>query len=335
MPLIRSIHLVPLALLASCSCNKDKCDTDEVCPDTGLAFASVIADDIPGGVLLSAWSPGQDVYIVGSQFGEGKGVILKYTADGDLCVENDDPGEALWWIHGQSADDWYAVGENGAILHNQGGTITREDVATSAKLFGVFDDGTDVWAVGGDIDALTGEVWRKTADTWTKVYDAPDILFKVWNNWVVGASGQVMYWNGTAFEDRSPSDERFLTVHGSAADDVWVVGGLQTPVIWHYQAGTWTEHSLEPICGSQGLMGVWTGPGEDVWVSGMAGTTAVFDGTNWTCADFPISSSHFHAVWKQNSDVLFVGGNFLGPAPYVGTVATLGNGDVQSVGACK
>ena len=331
MSMIRSL---PLLFLASCSCNPG-CDSDEEeCGDSGLAFASVIGDDIAGGVLLAAWSaPGDDVYMVGAEFGEGRGVILKY-ADGELCVENDEPGEALWWIHGKSADDWYAVGENGAILHSVDGTITREDVDTTAKLFGVYDDGVDVWAVGGDINMPSGEIWRKSSDTWEKVLDTPDILFKVWNNWVVGAGGQVLYWTGTEFEDRAPSDERFLTVRGESADDVWVVGGLQSPVIWHYEAGTWTEHSIDPICGSQAMMGVWTDVGEEVWVSGMAGTTAVYDGENWTCDDFPISSRDFHAVWKEGDEVLFVGGNFLGPAPYVGTVATLGNGDLQTVGPC-
>jgi hypothetical protein len=123
-------------------------------------------------------------------------------------------------------------------------------------------------------------------------------------------------------------------VRGASDDDVWVVGGLQAPVIWHYEAGQWTEHSIEPICGSQPLMGVWTAEGEDVWVSGMAGTTAVFDGSDWTCADFPISSRDFHAVWKEGDDVVFVGGNFMGSSPYVGTVASLGSGKLQDVKAC-
>ncbi len=330
MSLIRTI---PLVLLASCSCNEPECETD--CPDSGgPAFASVIGDDIPGGVLLSAFSAGDDVLIVGGEFGAGTGVILKYS-NGELCIENDDPGEALWWIHGQSADDWYAVGENGAILHNEGGTITREDVATDAKLFGVYDDGVDVWAVGGDINLQTGEVWRKSGGTWEKALDTSDILFKVWNNWFVGAGGQVLHWDGADFEDRSPSSDRFLTVRGSSEDDVWAVGGLQTPVIWHYESGTWTEHTLEPLCGSQGLMGVWTAAGEDVWVSGAAGTTAVFDGADWTCDDFPISSRDFHAVWKHGEEVLWVGGNFMGSAPYVGTVAKLGDGNLETVGACE
>jgi hypothetical protein len=334
------IRFLPVVFLASCSCNdKGECDTDGNCVAGDCtdcadpSFASVIGDEIPGGVLLSAWSPGGEVYIVGGAFGTDQGVILKYS-DGVLCVVDDDPGAALWWIHGQSADDWYAVGENGAILHSVAGIVIREDVQTSAKLFGVYDDGVDVWVVGGDINANTGEIWKKSTDTWEKVYDAPAILFKVWNNWFVGDGGQVLYWNGTEFEDRAPSDERFLTVRGASGDDVWVVGGLQTPVMWHYDNGTWTDHAIEPICGSQALMGVWTDVGEDVWVSGIAGTTAVFDGENWTCADFPISSADFHAVWKEGDDVVYVGGNFMGSAPYVGTVATLGKGDLQAVEAC-
>jgi len=322
-----------MPLLAACSCKDEPpCDSDAGCTDP-IAFASVIADDIPGGVLLAAWSAGEDILIVGGEFGEGQGVILKY-ADGELCVENDDPGEALWWIHGRSASDWYAVGENGAILHSVDGTLTREDVDTQAKLFGVYDDGVDVWAVGGKIGAGTGEIWKKTGDLWEKVRDTEGILFKVWNNWIVGEKGQVLYWNGTDFEDRSPSDQRFLTVRGASAEDVWVVGGLQAPVIWHYVSGTWTEHSVEPICGSQPLMGVWTDEGEDVWISRIAGTTAVFDGTDSTCDDFPISSRDFHAVWKEGEDVVFVGGNFMGSSPFVGTVATLGDVALTDVGPC-
>ena len=74
-------------------------------------------------------------------------------------------------------------------------------------------------------------------------------------------------------------------------------------------------------------MGVWTAPGEAVWVSGMSGVQGFSEdqGENWTIPNFPITSNSFHAVLKHGEEVLFAGGNLMSTGPdYHGTIGRYG-----------
>ena len=66
---------------------------------------------------------------------------------------------------------------------------------------------------------------------------------------------------------------------------------------------------------------MWTDDGEDVWIAGHFGTTSRFDGTEWSCPSFPLTSEHFHAVWKHQDEVLWLGGNLFGSSNNYGTIA--------------
>ncbi|MDP6946973.1 MAG: hypothetical protein QF464_22680, partial [Myxococcota bacterium] len=118
-----------------------------------------MADAIPQGVLLSAWTDSDELMMVGGELGS-TGIIARY--DGvSLTVEDEVTDGALWWIHGPRDGEWYAVGEGGIILHSVDGERTREDVDTEATLFGVYAIGERVWAVGGDVATSSGEIWLR------------------------------------------------------------------------------------------------------------------------------------------------------------------------------
>ena len=174
--------LFPLLLLA-CT---DKDDTGTPIDD-GPQW-TVFADQVGEGMLLSAWSDGPKMIAVGGGMG-GEGPGVRVTVQGDsLCAETLVEDRALWWIHGNSSDDYYMVGDQGTILHSEGGVITREDVDTEATLYGVWveEDG-QVFAVGGVVSTNTGEIWTRIDGEWSLFAgDLEGVAFKVWQSWVVG-----------------------------------------------------------------------------------------------------------------------------------------------------
>ena len=139
-PTIASI--VMLITLAGCPSADDTATitTDE-------AGFSMLTGEFGEGMLLSGFLDQGSLVMVGGDLDAGAGMIARY--DGDkLCVESEAPTDkAIWWIHGDGAGEWFAVGADGLILHEKDGVRTREDVKTSATFFGVWMVSTDeVWA---------------------------------------------------------------------------------------------------------------------------------------------------------------------------------------------
>jgi hypothetical protein len=282
---------------------------------------SILADRIPGGALLSAATVGDEVFFVGGNLGGGTGVVARYSGD-TLCVEPDPLPRALWWIHAPRPGEWYAVGEAGTILHSVDGVRTDESVATSATLYGVWDDGQRVVAVGGDVwDTKEGEVWARDAGTWSLLASGlPGVVFKVWRRWLVGDGVAYTLEGDTLTPHPPPEAARLLTVVGRDDEDVWAVGGASRPVVLRRLASAWSTVEVTPFCATQGLNGVFAAAGDDVWIAGFFGAMGRFDGTDWQCPSQAVTFEHFHAVHRHDDEVLWAGGNLFSPGDNYGTV---------------
>ena len=326
-----STAIVSMTLISSCGKGDDTGETSSAW--------SILADEVGEGVLLSAWSNGDEVMMVGGGMdGDGPGVIAHYNPDlGTICTETAADDGAIWWIHGTEEDHWYAVGEGGMIIHSENGVRTREDVESDSTLYGVLaaDDG-HVWAVGGTVGNAEfpkglGEIWRRDADTgvWDVwVDELPGTIYKVWNGWFVG--NEVAYFvdpeDNSVLEDRVLGSHKILTVRGHNQEEVWAVGGAFSATILSYAGGAWVEEPTDGL--NLPLNGIWTAPGEDIWVTGMSGTMGVWrlEDEAMETPSYPLTMEHFHAVWKHNDEVLFMGGNMLGTgADYYGTVGRYGS----------
>jgi hypothetical protein len=344
--------LLPLLCLAVCSCtasNKggEANDTQADLPPDGDGDRdgdadggdsggpvenewSMLATEFGSGVLLSAWSDGEKVVMVGGDMAGGSGTMLVY--DGAeikaTCVA-DGIDRALWWVHGTAPGDWIAVGENGIVVQVEGYVGNpRNEPFTSATLFGVWQGEDRTIAVGGDVSAGTGEIWVSddNGDNWRALAtDLPGVAFKVWEDWVVG-DGIAYQIDGDTLIPQ-PELGRLLTVRGRASDDVWAVGGLTSATVLHFDGTSWSEADTLGL--GQPLNGVWTGPDEDVWVTGNFGTTARWTGTTWEQPEWPLTTEHFHAVWRHNDETLFVGGNLFSPGDNYGTIGRYGPGTVS------
>lgn len=317
---------IPALVTAACSGptatdTRDPQDSSWADSATPEVDWSMLADRFGDGVLLSAWTDGEEAVLVGGDLHGGEAMLARYR-DGTLCVEPSPAERALWWIHGPRDGEWYAVGDAGVVLHEVDGDRTREDIPTKGVLFGVYAaaDGF-VWAVGGDATQDVGEIWRRDLDgTWSAFATGLDgVVFKVWKDWFVGSGPPLRLEEGVLVPHPTPSGGVLTTVRGRDADDVWAVGG--TGEIVHWDGTGWTSVDNDFL---QPVMGVWTGAGEDVWVAGAYGITAHLDDDGWHAPEWPITGEHFHAVWPHGEEMLFVGGNFYSTTDSYATVARYG-----------
>ncbi len=297
---------------------------------------SLLSGDVPGGILLSAWSDGEDLLAVGGQMGSGPGSIVHYDGS-NLCYEHPAPAEhVLWWVHGNAPGHWYAVGENGTVLHSEEGVRSREDLPTTATLYGVWTGEEQVIAVGGDFEGSSprGEVWLKRDGTWSPLsIDLPGVVFKVWENWLVG-DGVAWRLDGDQLVEEDTESQRMVTIRGRGNDDVWAVGGWSEAIVMHRDASSWSSFNSTGL--PLALNGLWTEPGETLWVAGMGGTMGYLgeDGA-WVTPDLPPSSRDFHAVWKHKDEVLLVGGDMFAPEVNVGSIVRHGTDSSSLVaGVC-
>jgi hypothetical protein len=295
-----------LLLLLACQAEKSV-GSDSSSDDIDPSDWELVSEEIPGGVLLSAWTDSDAMHIVGGDLGGGAGMMVHW--DGStLCWESAVTERALWWIHGDGNRTWVAVGEGGTVLRSKDGVRSRIDVPTDATLFGVWVDGEEIWAAGGRVGSgeNKGEIWRWDGSTWTAIArELPGVLFKVWDGWFVGQD--VSYrWDGEALED-IPVAGRLLTVRGRSSKDVWAVGGLSGPMVVRWEDEAWVDQDTTGL--DQAINGVWTAPGQDIFIAGNYGTTAHWDGTSWIRPEMPLTTDHLHAVWRHGDETWWMGGN--------------------------
>lgn len=305
------------------------------CPeDKGVArpldFQPVVAEYAPG-AMVSGWASGPDnVWIVGGEL--GRSAILHF--DGTTW-ESLDPGlnEPLWWAHGFADGPVFVVGDHGAIARYENGTWETMDAGVPGTLlYGVWGAAPDdMWAVGGPTQTrVTGiepegdVVLHYDGTSWERVeiqalIDKPasqgDNLFKVWGAsasevFIVGDSGLALHYDGSEWtkQETGESGSPLFTVVGRSADDVYAVGGLIEPVLIHWDGAAWSRVEL-PELAPQVAQGVWTAPGEAVYLGGWYGYTASLDtdGT-WEVADTGTGLA-YHAIFGDGEGLWAVGGD--------------------------
>lgn len=92
---------------------------------------------------------------------------------------------------------------------------------------------TDVWSVGGSLgDGLESLVMHYDGLSWTRRHPGGNDSF--WwvhgttanDVWMVGEHGRITHWDGAAFADTAPiTDATVFGVFAVAPNDVWAVGG--------------------------------------------------------------------------------------------------------------
>jgi len=149
------------------------------------------------------------------------------------------PLEHMRSVHGISANDLWAVGAMGAIVH-----IT--DAQSSTPRIKAFDSKT--WA------GLLG-VWAASER----------------EAWAVGGAGVIRHYTGhtSSWDIVSdvPTTENLRAVWGSSSSDVWAVG--DGAVVLHYDGTSWSPVRIAGLGDRRpDLYAVWTSAPGHVWVGG-------------------------------------------------------------------
>jgi hypothetical protein len=213
---------------------------------------------------------------------------------GQWCVESPPSIAASALLHAvwaASAEDVFAVGNNGTILRRNNDAWTAMTSGTSANLRGVWGtSSSDVWAGG-----VGGALVHFDGTEWSPVSGATTDIDSVWASspsdaWFVG-SGTVLHWTGTQFT-RQGFGGILLSVSGNGPNDVWVTG--ESTNVHRWNGSVWSP--LNAGVGTSSLMTVLAVAVNDVWISDfMPGKeTSHWNGTKWT--PFRASSTDFNGM---------------------------------------
>jgi hypothetical protein len=235
---------------------------------------------------------------------------------GQWCVETPAsmmPGPRLHGVWAVSADDVFAVGDNGTIVRRtDGNDWVAMSSGTTNHLRSVWgSSSSDVWAGGG-----SGTVLHFDGTSWSPVSAQIPNVDSIWgssasNVWLVGST-VVLRWNGSSFT-KFGFGGTLLAVSGTGPNDVWVTG--ETTYLHHYIGTSWAL--VMPGIGSS-MTAVLALATNDVWAAGpLPGKeTTHYNGIKWTTIKTdPVASNAamFQSMSAQaTNDVWGVGNSKIG-----------------------
>ena len=232
------------------------------------------------------------------------------------CWSHPQPqGQHINSVFGTAADDLWAVGSGGAILHYDGIGWNGVPSPTTSQLFGIHGSGAqDIWAVGGG----GGTTLHYDGTSWTAVANpSMQPLRAVWSvaptsAWAAGAAGTVLRFDGSSWKDTSaPGGRSLYGVWAASADDVFVAGdgGAQ-----RYRNGGWDPAFVSPpinpapMSPPADLRSVWGSSATDVFFTGPAGALLHFNGGGFDSVNV-ISGFALNAISGKAADDLWIVGS--------------------------
>lgn len=237
----------------------------------------LVGEDLAQGLLSVRARADDDVWVVGSSpapdsEGGASGPLAAHWdgAEWEGLDTSAWDGIELWWAHATS-DEVVLVGSQGTVLEHDRGSGGLEqvvDVGAGATFFGVWGaDADDLWAVGegaerpdqdgdGEPEPPLPLLWRRTDGAWAA-------------------------WEDPAFGPGEPR-QLYFKVHGTAADDIWIVGSGGTALHWDGTALTATVTDADVDTANAPLLTVDAG-GERPYAVGGAGAGLILelDGADW------------------------------------------------------
>ncbi len=313
-----------LLLVLSTACG----DAAGASPDPQPVWQSAF-DTSGAGSLSGVWGSGpDDVFVVGGT-DEG-GEVWHF--DGDAWAPMDLPAgtNLLAWVHGRGPDDVWSVGIGGSAVHFDGSAWRAVDMGVTADLWGVsaLPDG-ELWVVGGDTRGDGDPVLVRSGDgvSFERVaIDADEnprgasALFKIWaigdRLIAVGQRGWIIERIGDRWGNRpagAHADQDFISLWGTARDQIIVVGGRSNARIAEASADGFETHAPSGI---GGVNGVFVDDPAFAIIGGVGGFVGRFlpETDEVVREDGPGSADAVHAVWGDGAGRYYaVGGSFFSP----------------------
>ncbi|MGM0577239.1 MAG: hypothetical protein ACQEXJ_16050 [Myxococcota bacterium] len=245
----------------------------------------LVGDLAPEGMLTAAWGGGGIVVLAGDHS------TVFVHQDGEWTEQAVPTTQHIRGVWGSAADDVWAVGLAGLILHYDGEEWIKLDPPSGEAMETVWGSAADdVWAAGADgtVFHWDGVMWRSAISQTSKALRAV-FVFPEGQGFAVGSDGTIMQGGGLAWRqveiepletpdgEEVPVTDPLHGVWGASPDDVWAVGGSGRIVHWDGEA--WT--SKDPGFGIT-LRAVWGTAADDVWAVGGQGHVLHYDGEVWT-----------------------------------------------------
>jgi hypothetical protein len=310
--------VVSLALFAAAGCSP-RSDP----PAATNEHWSIVRENLDR-VPLSVWGAGpSDVWIGGGGLAHVGPVLLSH-GDGVSWVDHaTDVQGTIWWIHGTSSTDVWAVGEKGLALHWDGSAWSPRATGTEANLYGVWAAApNDVWAVGGSPrgGGPNDVLLHYDGASFTPVTPPRAVgatYFKVWglsagDVLVVASAGLALHYDGTSWSEvETGSHATIFTVHGSPSLVRAIGGPPATLLRWN---GSAFEAETAPPGMSGAMTGVFVDESGTTFMTGERYQRYELDesGRAHNDTDAPALFGDLHAVWADGAgNALAVGGNYV------------------------
>jgi len=232
------------------------------------------------------------------------------------CWSHPQPqGQHINGIFGTAADDVWAVGSGGAILHFDGIGWNGVPSPTTAQLFGIHGSGPrDIWAVGGGGGTTLhydGASWTVSPNPSMQALRAVYAVAPT-SAWAVGAAGTVLRFDGSGWKDaNNPAGRNLYGVWAASADDVFVVGDGGAH---RYRNGSWDATFASPpinpapMSPPAELRGVWGSSPNDVFFVGPSGSLMHYNGGVFDSVT-SVPGLSLNTISGKSADDLWVVGN--------------------------
>jgi hypothetical protein len=211
-----------------------------------------------------------------------------WSPDSDSAI----PSGRLNGVWGSGAEDVWAVGDAGTILHWNGHAWAALSGGTTEALSAVWGSGPDdVWAVGAgvfcsacssDSDCSSGFACSNGVCQLPTLPDGGAC-----------SDGNVTHWNGLVWSVASNTTSQTLTdVWGSGPGDVWATGAGAWAIPGYILRSDGSSWSVSTTTNTD-WHGVWGSGPDDVWTVG--GGVMHWNGSGWsTVLDPP---DYLEGVW--------------------------------------
>lgn len=235
--------------------------------------------------------PGQQTWSLPAMYGSDDGHINRLAAGQIQIAQN--IGSGSWSIHttlpsertlrgvsALSADDAWAVGDNGTIVHYNGTAWVTVSSPVTSRLNSIHMlSSTLGWAVG-----VGGKIIRYNGTQWvTESFSEDNELNSIFmvspiDGWAVGAAGKILHYNGTNWvEFADTGGMEWYDVGFISPTDGWLVGNQG--LIYHWNGISW---SLNADTGGTVWSSVHMFSALDGWLTGDQGVIYHWNGISWS-----------------------------------------------------
>lgn len=248
----------------------------------------------------------------------GNDAMLRKLGTNDFEVLPTGVPKNIHGLWGTSANNLYAVGAQGTLVHWNGGGWTVQKALGDGKadLKAVHGaDANHVWAVGwnGVAGTFNGTGWKDLPAlsgiaNYNGVFGAPLASAPGgYDAWIASAQGiyRVAEVNGKVGVTKyNPSPGgNFLGIHGSDASHVWAVGMYGSLAFW--DGNVWKAQ----VSGTSiALRSVWAASDKLVFAVGEKGQILRYDGATWKAMQSPTLNT-LYSVWGTGPDDVWASGN--------------------------